>query len=59
MPATPASMFCDEVAVPRNVDNADLAPSGQRQPSKSEIDRHLARLFLLEAIRMDPGERGD
>ena len=39
----------DEVAVAGHIDNADLLIA-QRQPGEAEVDRHLARLFLGQAV---------
>jgi len=40
----------------RHIDNPDLTSIRQGQPTEAKIDRHLAGLFFLEAIRMRAGE---
>jgi hypothetical protein len=46
----------DEALMARNVDDADRGAAGQGEPGEAEIDRHLARLFLGETIRVDAGQ---
>ena len=49
----------DEALVSRNVDDADASAARQRQPCEPQIDRHAARFFFAQPIRVDPRQRLD
>src|SRR5205823_11029723 len=46
-----------EPLVPWNVNKADLQPAAEIKMRKSEVDGDAAPLLLLEAVRINPGER--
>ena len=46
-----------EALMPGNVDEPDDLPAGRRQVGESEIDRHAARFFFLQAVGIDAGQR--
>ena len=43
----------------RHVDETDHSPALDRQISEAEIDGDASRLFLLQPIAVDPGQRFD
>ena len=58
-PPDPGQHVLDKVPVPGHIHDADLLAVGQGEPSKAKVDGHLAGLFLLEAVRMNPRQRSD
>ena len=58
-PAHAREHVVDEPLVPRNVYDADLAAVGKGHPREAEVDGQPALLLLLEAVRVDAGERVD
>jgi hypothetical protein len=49
----------DEALVSGDVDDADLAPVGQREAREAQVDRHPALLLLLEPVGVDAGQHLD
>jgi hypothetical protein len=48
----------NESRVPWHVDDPDLCSAWESHVRESKIDCHAASLFLSQAVRVDPGERG-
>ena len=56
-PARPGHHRVHEALVTRHVDESQYLAAWERRVRVAELDRYAARLFLLEAIRIDAGER--
>ena len=59
MPPAPASMVWTKLLVAGHVDEAEHRPVRRRQIGEAEIDGDAARLFLLQPIAIDAGQRFD
>jgi hypothetical protein len=49
----------DEPLVPRDVDDREPAPRGQRRPGEAEVDGEPAAAFLGPAVGLHTGQRAD
>ena len=58
-PARPGGHVADEALVPGHVDDPYAPSIREREVREAQVDREAALLLLLEAIRVDPGQRAD
>ena len=55
----PGQHVAHEARVTGHIDDADLAAARQGHVPEPQVDRHATALFFGQAIRVDPGQRGD
>ena len=57
MPARACQHVCGRTLMARHIDKAEHGAVPGRQIGEAEIDRDAARLFLLQPVGIDAGQR--